>query len=306
MIPAPTAHHTAHDAASPRGWVVWVRNKFLAGLALAFPLIVTFWILQFVYGLLHGWSEGLLGYLAELTKEIAGREVIKLDAPIVQRITSFVGFMIPLIVVVALGLMATNVIGVRIVAAVDKLLMRIPLIAIIYKTLKQVIDAFRGIGGSRQNFKRVVFVDYPMVGARILGFATGQFCDPNTGKAMTSVFVPTAPSPMTGLLIIVDSDKVTDAPISLEDAMKMILSGGLVGPTITVPPLNQKLAVLDAEDQSDADAPPETGTRSAQEPKLPAGLPRAEDFDSGDTEILAQAMGLEPRTRRWLPWKKKG
>ena len=306
MIQAPIPHQSATDAPAPKGWVVWVRNKFLAGLALAFPLIVTFWILQFVYNLLHGWSEGLLGYIAELTKEIAGREVISLTDPMVQRITSFVGFMIPLIVIVALGLMATNVIGVRVVAAVDKLLLRIPLIAIIYKTLKQVIDAFRGLGGGRQNFKRVVYIDYPMVGARILGFATGQFCDPTTGKAMTSVFVPTAPSPMTGLLIIVDSDKVTDAPITLEDAMKMILSGGLVAPTTSVPPMNQKPPTQTIEVQPDDESEPAKEAEPEREPVRLAELPRAEDFDSGDTEILAQAMGMEPRTRRWLPWKKKG
>ncbi|MBK8093346.1 MAG: DUF502 domain-containing protein [Verrucomicrobiaceae bacterium] len=176
--------------AMPKGWVVWVRNKFIAGLAMAVPLIVTFWILQFVYNLLHGWSEGLLGYVAEMLKEIAGREVIRLDDPLVRRVTDFVGFMIPLVVIVALGIMATNVIGARIVNATDKLLLRVPFIAVIYKTLKQVIDSFRSFG-ARQNLKRVVYIDYPIPGTRMLGFATGQFCDPQSGKAMTSVLVPT-------------------------------------------------------------------------------------------------------------------
>ena len=286
----------------PKGWVVWVRNKFIAGLAMAVPLIVTFWILQFVYNLLHGWSEGLLGYVAEMLKEIAGREVIRLDDPLVRRVTDFVGFMIPLVVIVALGIMATNVIGARIVNATDKLLLRVPFIAVIYKTLKQVIDSFRSFG-ARQNLKRVVYIDYPIPGTRMLGFATGQFCDPQSGKAMTSVLVPTSPSPMTALLLVVDSDKITDAGISMEDAMKLILSGGLVGPQATVPPLNQKNA---------AAAIPETAAPAAapipvkkEEPILPIGLPRAEDFDSGNTEILAEALGGEGRARRWLPWKKK-
>jgi uncharacterized membrane protein len=272
-----------------------VRNKFLAGLALAAPLIVTFWILQFVYGLLHGWAEGLLGYVAEMTMEIAGREVINLEDPMVKRITAFVGFMIPLIVLAGLGVLATNFIGARIVAATDKLLLRVPMVAVIYKTLKQVIDAFRGFGG-RQNLKRVVYIEQGTSGVRMLGFATGQFTDTQSGKAMTCVLVPTSPSPMTAILLIVDSDKITDAPISIEDSMKMILSGGLVGPQTQVPPLNQK-PVPQTAAPAPADEP---------EPVLPAGLPRAEDFDSGDTEILSAAMHVEPRTRRWLPWKKKG
>jgi uncharacterized membrane protein len=292
MTPETAPTNAMTDAAMPRGWVVWVRNKFLAGLALAAPLIVTFWILQFVYTLLHGWSEGLLGYMAEMLREIAGHEVIRLDDPVMQRVTAFVGFMIPLIVVVSLGVMATNVIGARIVTTTDKLLLRIPMVAVIYKTLKQVIDAFRGFG-ARQNVKRVVYIEQGG-GVRMLGFATGQFTDPQSGKGMTCVLVPTSPSPMTAILLIVDSEKVTDAPISVEDSMKMILSGGLVGPQTQVPPLNQKPT---------SPAPVEKAPEA--EPVIPMGLPRAEDFDSGDTEILTQALGTEPRSRRWLPWKKK-
>ena len=299
MPPVNNAPEASFDAHATRTWVAWVRNKFLAGLALAAPLIVTFWILQFVYGLLHGWAEGLLGYVAQLTEEIAGRSMINLDDPMVKRITAFAGFMLPLVVVAGLGVLATNVIGARIVTATDKLLLRVPMVAVIYKTLKQVIDAFRGFGG-RQNVKRVVYIEQGG-GVRMLGFATGQFTDTQTGKAMTCVLVPTSPSPMTAILLIVDSDKVTDAPISVEDSMKMILSGGLVGPQMSVPPLNQRPAT------SEPEMKPKEEEKKTQ-PLLPVGLPRAEDFDSGDNEILAEALNVEPRTRRWLPglgWKKK-
>jgi uncharacterized membrane protein len=234
-----------------------------------------------------------------MAKEIAGREVISLEDPLVKRITAFAGFMLPLVVIASLGVLATNVIGARVVHATDKLLLRVPMVAVIYKTLKQVIDAFRGFG-AKQNLKRVVYIEQGG-GVRMLGFATGQFTDTQTGKAMTCVLVPTSPSPMTAILLIVDSDKVTDAPISIEDSMKMILSGGLVGPQTAVPPLNQKPAVVETE------AKPKEEEKKTQ-PLLPVGLPRAEDFDSGDTEILAETLNLEPRTRRWLPglgWKKK-
>jgi uncharacterized membrane protein len=282
--------------------VAWIRNKFLAGLALAAPLIVTFWILQFVYGLLHGWAEGLLGYIAEMAKEIIGHDVISLDDPLVKRITAFAGFMLPLVVIASLGVLATNVIGARVVHATDRLLLRVPMVAVIYKTLKQVIDAFRGFG-AKQNLKRVVYIEQGN-GVRMLGFATGQFTDTQTGKAMTCVLVPTSPSPMTAILLIVDTDKITDAPISIEDSMKMILSGGLVGPQTMVTPLNQRPAVAATPE---LDSKPKEEEKKTQ-PLLPIGLPRAEDFDSGDNDILAEALRPEPRTRRWLPglgWKKK-
>jgi uncharacterized membrane protein len=125
---------------------------------------------------------------------------------------------------------------------VEQVVARIPVISPIYRSLKQVIDAFRNMGG-KQGFKRVVYVDYPVTGIWMLGFVTGQFFDKNKRKVMTSVFLPCAPSPMTGILVVVEPDKLSDAPMTVEDAMKMIFSGGLIGPdtgtttTVPLPPM---------------------------------------------------------------------
>lgn len=283
--------------------MVWFRNKFLAGLALALPLVITFGILQFIYSLLHGWSEPIVTWFADLANEMAGQIVIQTTDPNFQNATRFIGVLIPIIALIALGVMATNFIGVHIVAAIDRLLLRIPLVSFIYKSLKQVIDSFKTIGGT-QNFKRVAYIDYPVPGMRLIGFVTGQFTDANSGKAMTAVFVPTAPNPMSGLLLIVDSEKVTDAPLTVEDSMKLIFSGGLVVPDTTTAPLNfaPSLNPLPSAPDDDSDADPSP----AQQPKreedqtadlpLVLNLPRAEDFDSGDPDILADADDLDPET----------
>jgi uncharacterized membrane protein len=121
------------------------------------------------------------------------------------------------------------VIGSRLVVAMDKLMLSIPVISFIYKSLKQVIEAFRGFGGPR-NFKRVVYIEYPSPGMRLIGFVTGQYADPKTAASMSCVFIPGALSPMTGLLIVTETSKLIDAPLSIEEAMKMIFSGGLIGP----------------------------------------------------------------------------
>lgn len=286
------------EAPAPKGWGVWLRNKFLAGLALALPLIITFWILSFVYDLLHAWSKPVLGQAVNLVNEFSDEPILNIEDPKLESLTNFIGFLFSVLAILGLGFMATNVIGVHVVTAVDKLLLRIPLVAVIYRPLKQVIDAFRSLGGTKQNFKRVVYIDYPVTGMRMIGFATGQYCDPQTGKAMTCVLLPTAPSPMTGILLVVDSDKITDAPITIEEAMKMIISGGLVSPPNAVAPLNQKPPAAPLPEQLPVPEP---------EFELPAGLPRAEDFDAGDTEILAQSMDIKSGKRwlRALPWKKR-
>lgn len=286
------------EAHAPKGWGVWLRNKFLAGLALALPLIITLWILESIYDLLHGWSKPTLAQAVSLVNELSGETVLNIKDPKLESLTNFIGFLFSVLVILGLGFMATNVIGVHVVTAIDKLLLRLPLVAVIYKPLKQVIDAFRGLGGAKQSFKRVVYIDYPVPGMRMIGFATGQFCDPQSGKAMTCVLLPTAPSPMTGIMLVVDSEKVSDAPITIEDAMKMIISGGLVVPVKTVAPLNQKNLAAPLPESLPL---PEPAT------DLPAGLPRAEDFDTGDTEILTQTMDIKGG-RRWLrglPWKKR-
>lgn len=303
----PSVNNDAAASVRPKGTMVWIRNRFLTGLAVATPLVLTWWILSFVYGILHGWSEPLLRFFASLTNEIAGYEMIIVTDPTFVMVTDFVGFLIPIAALIALGLMATNVIGHRIVIAVDRLMVSIPVISFIYKSLKQVIDAFKSLGG-KQNFKRLAYIDYPVPGMRLIGFVTGQFCDPISGKAMTSVYLPTSPSPMTGFVLVVDSDKVTDAPMSMEDGMKMVFSGGLVGPTTAAQPLNKKAALSTAEEAVVA-AVDEVEEVAA----LPIGLPRAEDFDSGDPDILStsetEAAELAGRSGKGLfgalSWKRR-
>jgi uncharacterized membrane protein len=189
---------------------VWLRNKFFAGLAVALPLLITFWVLTSAYHLLHGWSEPAIEFLALKINEIEGRTVVDPAGETYKQVVNFVGFLIPVIVFVALGVMATHVLGVRVVSAIDRLLMRVPIASFIYKTMKQVIDGFKGLGG-RQNFKRVVYVDYPSGDMKMLGFVTGQYLDPQQNKVLAAVFIPGALSPMTGLLLVVPLEQLTDA-----------------------------------------------------------------------------------------------
>src|SRR5258708_5992868 len=125
--------------------IAWLRNKFLAGLALVIPLLVTYWILKFIYDFLHDQSSPLLTGTARLYNQTVSESFrIDTDGPGFANFTSFVGFLLPVLFVLGLGVLGTNVIGARLVAAVDQLLLRIPILSFIYKSLKQVIDAFKG------------------------------------------------------------------------------------------------------------------------------------------------------------------
>jgi uncharacterized membrane protein len=192
------------------------RNMLLAGVVVAIPIIVTVWVLKTAYGFIDGISGPYLTRM--FGKEIPG-----------------LGFLVTLLLLIFLGVMATNVLGQRILDWVERQLLRLPVVATIYTGVKQVIDSFKSFN-NMANFKRVVYVEYPSPGCKLIGLVTGQYFDHKLEMEMISVVIPTAPNPMTGLVIIVEASKVIESELSLEEAMKLIVSAGLVSPKRKVPP----------------------------------------------------------------------
>jgi uncharacterized membrane protein len=197
------------SAANWRAVLVILRNKFFAGIVAAIPLIVTFDVLKIAYGVINDISAP---FLKKFGVDFPG-----------------LGFAVTLVMLMGLGFMATNVLGQRMLLAVEKLVLRIPLVATIYAGVKQVIDSVKAFNSGSQ-FKRVAYVEYPSPGCKLIGFVTGQFFDERLQMDMTSVVIPTAPSPMTGIVIIVESSRVIDSSLSIEEATKLVVSAGLVVP----------------------------------------------------------------------------
>jgi uncharacterized membrane protein len=195
-----------------------IRNKALTGIVVAIPLIATVWLAMTAYHFIAGISAGAL----ENATLLLGLHAHPGDWPLVP-------FVVSLALLVGLGFMATNVLGKRILDVVEETMLKIPVITTIYAGVKQVIDSFKSFN-NMGNFKRVVYLDYPANGARLIGFVTGQYYDANLGEEMTSVVIPTAPNPMTGLIVVVPNRQLTDSSLSLEEAMKLVVSAGLVAP----------------------------------------------------------------------------
>jgi uncharacterized membrane protein len=192
-----------------RAVLVILRNKLLAGIVAAIPLIVTFDVLKIAYGVINDISAP---FLNRFGADLPG-----------------LGFAVTLLMLMGLGFMATNVLGQRMLLAFEKLVLRVPLVATIYAGVKQVIDSVKAFNSGSQ-FKRVAYVEYPSPGCKLIGFVTGHFFDERLGLDMTSVVIPTAPSPMTGIVIIVESSRVIDSSLSIEEATKLVVSAGLVVP----------------------------------------------------------------------------
>ena len=143
--------------------------------------------------------------------------------------SNFVRFLIPVVLLFLIGFAVANRPGRKVLHWMNQAMERIPYLGFIYSALKQFVDALRNLGGDRK-FKSVAYVEYPSPGCRMLGFVTGNYHDAQTGKDVTTVFIPTSPNPMTGFVIIIDDERVHDSDMTLEEASKMILSAGLVAP----------------------------------------------------------------------------
>ncbi len=133
--------------------------------------------------------------------------------------------------VTVVGVVAHNVFGRQIISLGERILARIPIFNKIYLAVKQISEAF--IGRHRTVFKKVVMVEYPRKGLFVIGFQTAESrgeIQGKTGETMVNVFLPTSPNPTSGMLIIVPKKDIVELDMTVEDGMKMVISGGAVAP----------------------------------------------------------------------------
>lgn len=187
-----------------------LRRRFLAGLLVVVPVIATVLALRFLLQTL----DGLLG---PLVTRALGREVPGLGA------------ILTLVVVLAVGVVATNVVGRRVVSWVERGLGRLPVIRGIYRATREIVST--ATLGQRQVFRDVVLVEHPRRGTWAYGFVT-SYTGFEDGPRLANVFIPGPPVPTSGQLVVCPVDELRFLEMSVEEALKLILSGGLVAPPV--------------------------------------------------------------------------
>lgn len=202
-----------------------IRTRVVGGLILALPIAITFWIVLQLYLTLQGlvivptiWVihrvvgperlEGLPGWWREIV------------APIFA-----IGCVLALLYF--LGLFVST----RIARFIDWLMSRVPVVTTIYHAVRGVFQSLGNQQGAGK-FKRVVSVAYSHPGVRVPGFVTRSMREPETGRTILAVFVPFAPLPTSGFVLLVPEDDVVDLGWSVNETMQGIVSGGL-----SMPPL---------------------------------------------------------------------
>jgi uncharacterized membrane protein len=204
-----------------------LRHVFLTGLFILLPLVITIWLLGLLLRIVETVASPiLLGFLRLVWPHLV-------DEPAVTSwIVPIVGVLLTLALVLCAGALAGNFIGRRLLEAFDRLMMRVPVVKGIYGAARQLLDAFgRGTG----SFRRVVAVEYPRPGVWTIGFLTdsGARLDREEGPPMTGmslVFLPTTPNPTSGWLAVLPDASVVPLNLTVEEGVKLIVSGGLVRP----------------------------------------------------------------------------
>ncbi len=188
----------------------------LAGLLALIPLLVTLLILRFVFNFIDHIFRGEEGIFAPLI------EGTYLDFP-------GIGVIVMIAVLYTVGILAASRLGARVIGGQKAVLSRIPVVKRIFGVAQQAADSITS--QKDHQYSRVVFLEWPRRGVLAMGFVTGHCHAPGDADRMVLVvYIPTIPNPTSGMLAFISDDEVIESNLSVEDAMKIVFSGGIVMP----------------------------------------------------------------------------
>jgi uncharacterized membrane protein len=192
-----------------------VKTRFMAGILVIVPLFVAIAVLKFVI-------EAIDNFLKPHIEQLVGQEYA----------FPFIGLLITLILVILAGIITTNVFGQRLFGYWELLILRIPLFKTVYSASKQLVEGITVPG--KLTFDKVVMVEYPRKGIYAIGFLVNRITvwSPQEREFLT-VFLPNTPTPFTGIPVLFPPDEVTLLNMSVEDALKFVVSGGVSSPRET-------------------------------------------------------------------------
>ncbi len=192
--------------------MIRLRNYFATGLLVMLPVVVTGYVLWKVFR----WGDSFLG---GLIGDLSGYQV------------PGAGFAATILAIWFVGLLASNFIGRRLIALGEWILARIPFVYKIYTGVQQIAAVL--LAEKRQIFQQAVMLEYPRKGIYSIAFITNRTSTRfpvEEAKPMVSIFLPTTPNPTSGFLLILPEEDVIPLSMTVEEAIKLVISGGSVMP----------------------------------------------------------------------------
>lgn len=193
-----------------------IKHYFVTGLLITLPVFLTCYLLYVIFVFIDGiWGKAINFYLNKyLGFSIPG-----------------LGIVLGLVTILVVGFVATNLLGKKLLKFFEGWFLKVPFIRKIYPTARQIVDSF--ISRKGPAFKKVVLVEYPSEGIWSIGFITNDsFKEANekTGEDLVHILIGTTPTPFSGFTILVPRNKIKILDMSIEEGLKLVISGGIVKP----------------------------------------------------------------------------
>jgi len=189
-----------------------IERQFFAGLAVLLPIGLTLYIV---------WT--LFNFVSKSVAPLLIRISILQEMPVVA--IRVIAFLITFVIIWIIGMVATNIVGRKILKLPEVLLLKAPVVNRIYQTIRQIIQT---IIVSKTALRQVVLVEYPRKGVYTIAFVTNVYEE--KGKKNVSLFIPTTPNPTSGFFVIVPEEEVIPLKMTVEEAMKLVVSAGIITP----------------------------------------------------------------------------
>jgi uncharacterized membrane protein len=193
------------------------KHYLITGLLSILPIAITYWIILKLFQFFSNPGAKIVAI------------IFKNHVP--QYIPELAGFILTISFIYLTGLLISNVLGKQIYVCLEKILSRIPFVNTVYRTIKQITSNLSG--PNRQAFKKVVFIEYPRKGIWTLGMVTGESKN-ELGELYYHIFVPTTPNPTSGYLLYIPQKDTRKTKMSIEEGMKIIISGGMLAPETNI------------------------------------------------------------------------
>jgi uncharacterized membrane protein len=197
-------------------WRDSLRRYFLAGLLAFLPVAITLWFI--------GWVIGLLDSVLDILPDaVHPNSYLPVAIP-------RLGAIVTLLLILILGILTSGVATRRFLAFWENILIQIPVFRGIYIAVQKLVQTFLGQSNAQ---RQVVMIEYPRPGVFTVGFAMGRawsHLEDKMNAQLVNVFVPTTPNPTSGFYLLVPSNEVTPLNMTMEEALKLITSSGLITP----------------------------------------------------------------------------
>ena len=198
-----------HSLRVSLGWLVKkLGTQFVEGIITVVPIGAAILILYWIFNAIDNILQPAISYVWGHT--IPGA-----------------GFVVMILLIYLAGVIASNIVGKWLIRRAESALPWMPVFRQLYNGVKQILMNFTAPRDT--GFMQVVLTEFPRKGMRAIGFITNEICD-EPGKKLLTVFIPTSPNPTSGFLYIVKEDEITRTDISVENALKMVVSAGRVSP----------------------------------------------------------------------------